>query len=558
MRATALLLATVFLALLAQPAPAAEPERVTRGEAIVAADRDPKVREQEREHGALASVATLDEEDGNWEVAYLADGDQRALVVVDAASGEVEESWTGHQVSWKMARGYSGAFGHKLNAPYVFLPLCAIFLLGLVDWRRLRRVANLDLLVLLGFGVSHYFFNRADIGVSVPLVYPVLLYLLGRCLWIGLRGRGEGLRPVWSVTVLIVAALFLMGFRVGLNVADSGAIDVGYAGVVGADRIAHGEQLYDNFPDDVSRGDTYGPVNYLAYLPFELIWPYSGEWDDLPAAHAASVVFDVAVFALLILIGMRIRPGPEGQRLAATLAFGWAAYPYTAYVLESNSNDSLVAALLLTTLLFAAKPLRRGALLAAATWSKFVAAPLAPLYLTYRSGPSSGEGVRARPRAQDTLTRPTLLFILGFLLVSAVVLLWPALDPGLKTFYDRTIASQAGRDSPFSIWGQTSLEPIRIALLVGLGALSIAFAFVPREKSLVQLAALSAALIILLQLTLHHWFYLYVVWFYPLLLIALAASPVRTSRPDPARSHPPQPPSPKHPPQPSRTASASG
>ena len=507
MRAAALLLAAVFLALLAQPAPAAEPERVTREEATAAADRDPKVLDQEREHGELASVATFDEDDGNWEVAYLADGEQWALVVVDGGSGRVEESWTGYQVAWKMARGYSGAFGHKLNAPYVFLPLCLIFLVGLVDWRRLRRVANLDLLVLLGFGVSHYFFNRANIGVSVPLVYPVLLYLLGRCLWIGLRGRGEGLRPVWSVTVLIVAALFLMGFRVGLNVADSGAIDVGYAGVGGADRIAPGEQLYDNFPDDVSSGDTYGPVNYLAYLPFEQIWPYSGEWDDLPAAHAASILFDVAVFALLILIGMRIRPGPEGQRLAATLAFGWAAYPYTAYVLESNSNDSLIAALLLATLLLAARPVARGAMLAAATWAKFVAAPLAPMYLTY-----------------ERRLRPALLFAGGFLLVSVVVLLWPAIDPGMKTFYDRTIASQAGRDSPFSIWGQTSLEPIRVALLVLLGGLSLAFAVVPRQKSLVQLAALSAALLILLQLTLQHWFYLYIVWFYPLFLVAVSVT----------------------------------
>ena len=128
-----------------------------------------------------------------------------------------------------MARGYSGAFGHKLNAPYVFLPLCAIFLLGLLDWRRPWRVANLDLLVLLGFAVSHFFFNRAQIGVSVPLVYPLLLYLFGRALWIGVRGRGEGLRPVWPATWLLVAALFLVGFRVGLNLADSGAIDVGYA-----------------------------------------------------------------------------------------------------------------------------------------------------------------------------------------------------------------------------------------------------------------------------------------------------------------------------------------
>jgi hypothetical protein len=543
----ALLLALLALAASAQgafpssgDAKATSPPAITRAEAIATADKDPKVREQERKNGKLAATATLDE--GNWQVAYFADGDEPALVLVDAGSGEVEESWTGYQVSWKMARGYSGAFGHKLNAPYVFLPLCLIFLLGLVDWRRLRRVVNLDLLVLLGFGVSQYFFNRANIGLSVPLAYPVLLYLLGRCLWIGLRGRGEGLRPVWSVTVLIVAALFLMGFRVGLNVADSGAIDVGYAGVVGADRIAHGEQLYDNFPDDVSHGDTYGPVNYLAYLPFERIWPYSGEWDDLPAAHAAAILFDVAVFTFLILLGIRIRPGPEGHRLAAILAFGWAAYPYTAYALESNSNDSLVAALLLGTLLLMARPLARGAALAAATWTKFVAAPLAPMFLTY-----------------ERRLRPALWFVAGFALVTVAVMAWPAIDPGLRTFYDRTIASQAGRDSPFSIWGQApSLEPIRIGLLALLGGLSLAFAFVPRDKSLTQVAALSAALLILLQLTLHHWFYLYIVWFYPLLLIALAASPVRRSRPDPARSPPPPRPSPIRPPQPSRTGSASG
>ncbi len=190
----AVAIASLFVALLILvflPASAQGAERVTRGEAIVAADKDPKVREEEREHGPLAATASLNEDDGRWEVAYFSAGDELALVYVDLRSGEVTESWTGYQVAWKMARGYSGAFGHKLNAPYVFIPLCLVFLLGLVDWRRLRRIANLDLLVLLCFGVSHYFFNRAEIGISVPLVYPVLLYLLGRSLWIGLRGGGR-------------------------------------------------------------------------------------------------------------------------------------------------------------------------------------------------------------------------------------------------------------------------------------------------------------------------------------------------------------------------------
>jgi hypothetical protein len=524
--------------------------RVSERKAIAVADRDPKVARERREDGALAPVASM--VDGTWEVAYFTHGKEVALVLVDPGSGEVRESWTGYQVAWKMARGYSGAFGHKLNAPYVFLPLCAIFLLGLVDWRRLRRLVNLDLLVLLCFGVSHFFFNRAEVGVSVPLQYPVLAYLLARALWIGVRGRGEELRPVWPVAWMLVAALFLMGFRVGLNLADSGAIDVGYASVVGADRASHGEPIYDNFPADVSQGDTYGPVNYYAYVPFELIWPWSGSWDDLPAAHGAAVAFDVATFLLLILLGRRVRPGPAGRRLATTLAFGWAAYPYTAFALEANSNDTFVALLLVALLLLLPRPGTRGALAALATFAKFAPALLAPMLLTYKPAPARGpeapeEGVRERiPRPQDILLgRPALLFVAGSLLVSLAVMAWPAIDPGLRTVYERTIAYQAGRDSPFSIWGQVpSLEPLRIALLIATGALSLLLAFRPRRKSLVQVAALGAALLIALQLTMHHWFYLYIVWFYPLLLVALAATRTETAvepGPSPARSGQPVP-----------------
>ncbi len=312
----------------AAPAPCATlptPGEISASKAVQIANSDPNAVKERRENPGLTHSASM--VDGNWEVGYFSKGKEVALVIVDPVTGLVRESWTGYQVAWKMARGYSGAFGHKLDAPYVFLPLCALFLLGLLDWRRPWRVASLDLLVLLGFGASHFFFNRAEIGVSVPLAYPPLLYLLGRALWIGFRGRGEGLRPVWPAAWLLIAALFLMGFRVGLNVADSGAIDVGYAGVVGADRIAHGQPIYDNFPSDVSQGDTYGPVNYYAYVPFERIWPWSGTWNDLPAAHGAAVFFDIATFALLFLLGRRIRPGPQGMKLAATLAFGWAAYP---------------------------------------------------------------------------------------------------------------------------------------------------------------------------------------------------------------------------------------
>ena len=43
----------------------------------------------------------------------------------------------------------------------------------------------------------------------------------------------------------------------------------------------------------------------------------------------------------------------------------------------------------------------------------------------------------------------------------------------------------------------------------------------PSRRDDVTVAALGAAVLIALQLTVTHWFYLYLVWFLPLLLIAL-------------------------------------
>ncbi len=388
------------------PAPAAAEQPaslVSEQRAIAIAKRDPNAAEALRANPHLSTTAIRDENDGDWEVGFYDDEGEVVQVIVGDLSGQVEESWTGYQVAWKMARGYEGAFGRKLNAPYVWLPLCAIFVLGLLDWRRLRRLAHLDLVVIVaGFGISHYFFNRGEIGLSVPLAYPALVYLLARMLWIGFRG-GQGLRPSAPAIWLAVAAVFLTGFKVGLDVTDSNVIDVGYAGVIGADRIGNGETLYGNFPDDNASGDTYGPVSYYAYVPFEQLFPWGGSWDDLPAAHGASIFFDLATLAGLFLLGRRLRPGSQGAALGSALAFAWAACPYSAYALESNTNDSLVAALLVATLLVLSAPALRGAMLALATATKFVPLVLFPLFATYRDNSDGsartehGRGMAAPP-----------------------------------------------------------------------------------------------------------------------------------------------------------------
>ncbi len=68
--------------------------------------------------------------------------------------------------------------------------------------------------MLLGFSVSLALFNHGDIGLSVPLVYPFLIYLLVRMLLLGLRRgrpRGSRCRSGRSTSWLLTGAVFLLG-----------------------------------------------------------------------------------------------------------------------------------------------------------------------------------------------------------------------------------------------------------------------------------------------------------------------------------------------------------
>jgi Peptidase propeptide and YPEB domain len=513
-------LALLLTLLFAVPAGAQQP-RISQAQATKIAKLDPKAVAAAEQHPDLTPSASRNTSTGLWEVGFFTGDNEVVQVVVDPNTGKVVESWTGYQVAWRMARGYPGAFGRMVNAPYIWLPLCAIFVLGLLDWRRPFRLAHLDLLVVVaGFGLSHYFFNRGNIGTSVPLAYPPLLYLAARALWLGFRRRaGSGLWPSLPITVLAVATVLLVGGRIALNVADSNVIDVGYSGVIGADRIADQKAVYGNFPEDDQSGDTYGPVAYYAYVPFEQIFPWSGTWDDLPAAHAASIFFDLATMAGLFLIGRRLRRGRRGTELGILLCFAWSACPYTAFALASNTNDALVSLTLVAALLCLTGPIPRGISLALAGLTKFAPLALGPLFATY-GATEGGSGGRLRRYG-----RVVIPFALAFAATVLVVSFQSLLDPGLSTFWHRTIGEQGGRDSPFSIWGQDhSLGWLQAAVKAAVVGLAVLVAFRPRRRDLVTVAALGAAVVIGMELTVDHWFYLYIPWFLPFLLIALLAT----------------------------------
>jgi hypothetical protein len=479
---------------------------------------------------------------------------------VDDTSGAITDGpWTGPQVAWKMARGSDGAFGgKKINSLPVWLGFCALFLVGLADFRRPLNLRNLDLLALLSFSVSLWFFNKGEIFTSVPLVYPPLLYLLGRMVWSAWRGRlGTGSVPVWPVWVLAAATVFTAGFRIGLNVKASNVIDVGYSGVIGADRIVRGQAPYGHFPVETLKacglpdadgeirdriqtngrcesanplGDTYGPVAYEMYIPGYLILGWSGKWDDLPAAHLSSIAFDLLCLLGLVLVGLRF----GGPRLAATLAFAWVAYPFTQYAANSNTNDALPPLFLIWGFWLVTSPAARGAAAALAGWTKFAPLLIAPLWASYP------DGLR-RPRDKGVFA---IAFLVATLLAFSVLLFEPNVLHALRVFWDRSISTQINRQSPFSIWDwrqyHAGLPDLHIlhrvleALLV-IGA--VAVYFVPRRKSPLQLAALTAALLLGFELVLTHWFYLYLPWFFPFAAFAVLAP--AAAEPLPARA--PQP-----------------
>ncbi len=479
------------------------------------------------DHPIARQAAVRDTEKHVWTVSFVDIKEKvQAEVLVDDTRGVITETRTGPQVAWQMARGYPGAFGRSVTEPQIRIPLLALFLIPLVRWRRPLSWHTLDLLALCGFSVSLVWFDRGEIFTSVPLAYPPMLYLGGRLAWIGLRGS----RPVkavaadaivaepgsrrprfasWCPTWLLVTVMLVaVGLRLGLNAFDSNVVDVGYAGVIGADRIAHGQTPYGTFPTDCGQCDTYGPVTYLAYVPFELAMPWVGKWNDLPAAHGAAVLFDLVALLGMIVLGWRL----GGRRLGVGLGLAWAAFPFTAYALESNSNDALVAACLVWGLVLAHRPVARGLAVGLAVMSKFSPALLLALWARH-------------PFPRATTTRRRLGAYVAGVALAVLVTGWVLVldgDNGLRAFWSRTLGYQLDRQSPFSIWGQyTWLRPVQIGLSIAVALFALFVALRPRQLDLRGFAALSGALLIGIQLTVTHWFYLYIPWFVPFALVAL-------------------------------------
>jgi hypothetical protein len=551
--------------------------RLDDGEAIAIAEREERAiawADRYRAAGLPVRV-TASLSTGTWRVRWYSDTTQIAEVGVEDDTGAVAYVRTGPQVAWSMARGGKG-FGRMINEPWLFGSLMLVFALVMLDWRRLRSWRTLDVAAILSMAASLWLFNQGMVFWAVPLQYPPLVYLLVRLIAIGL-GRTE--RPAFTTSLplwaMLAILLVLVGGRIGLNAYSSNVVDVGFAGVVGADRILDGRSPYGSFPTRagapcgtryadgsysayvqrdgacetaIERGDTYGPVMYVAYLPGTLALGWSGRWDELPAAHFTAGFFDLLAGLGLALFGWRT----AGRRLAAALALFWFAVPWTTYTFMSDSNDAVVAALLAWSAALLARPFGRGALLMAAALAKFAPLILIPLWLRLDRRPTAlpGEWPYGTPRPRRTAARRlwdrlgpgpgagrTALGMAA--VVAACAALLVALDgPGaLRTFWDRTFGWQLDRPSPFSIWGwgdypglpdlAVPQDLLKVALVLG----ALALFALPRNLDPTRAIAFAGALLVGFQLVLTHWMYLYLPW--ALVFAAIALLAPRIARPEP-------------------------
>ena len=212
--------------------------------------------------------------------------------------------------------------------------------------------------------------------------------------------------------------------------------------------------------------------------------------------------FDVLTLAGLCTLGRRL----GGRPLAQAFMFAYLLYPFPDLSLIAETNDGLIAALCVWAVVAAQRPVTRGLLLAAAALTKFLPVLIALQFLGVRRG-----------RSRYALTLAASL---------GAMLAWPVITSGPARFLDSTVGYQLvqrGGGAQFSIW--TYLPHAALVARPLLAGALVLLALSPLVRPAVddprEHAALAAALLIGAQLLLGYWFYGYLTWCYPLLIIAL-------------------------------------
>ena len=294
--------------------------------AIRIALRDPKAADWLKRYKAHTQYATYDSTLHLWTV-HVNAGEpygEVAQVEVDDRTGTVTHAWTGPQVDWGMARGYKGWFGRKLNDTRLWLAFCAVFLIALVDWRRILTLRTLDLVALLAL-------------LGLALVLRARPRVLGGAAAVpadGLPDRAPGLdRPARRAAAGQHGPPAVLGAGRAAGVPDrlpprpervrrdghrrrlcghrrrrpGAARPVALRQLPGRERRAlrrpHSDGTSSAYrqakeggrcESPVATATPTGPSTTRPTCRRVAVTGWTGRWDDLPASHGTSAIFDLA------------------------------------------------------------------------------------------------------------------------------------------------------------------------------------------------------------------------------------------------------------------------
>ena len=361
--------ATIAEAPVPVPASAIPPagRRLSADRVLAIAEALPKMRAVRRKYRGSYGGAYL-KGPLRWQVSFFSAKGAKEIgqVIIADATGRVLEQWTGFQVAWTMARGYPGAFGGHVNALYVWLPLCLLFVLPFFDLRRPFSLLHLDLLVLLSFSVSLAFFNHAHIYASVPLTYPPLLYLLARMLALLRRRSGRrtppGERAARPLRLLVPAPVAGARRRLPARLshrAQRDRLERDRRRLRGRDRRAADRprrasvrrlsRQTTNTATPTARSTTRRTCrssrSSAGAAPGTTCRPRTPRRSSSTCSRSRCCSCSVGACA--------------ARRSASRSPTRGSPIPFTLFALESNSNDTLVAVLVLAALLAQLSPARR-------------------------------------------------------------------------------------------------------------------------------------------------------------------------------------------------------
>ena len=412
------------------------------------------------------------------------------------------------------------------NSPWILALLSAVFLLATVVMP-LRRLRNLDALVLASLTLTVALINSRLVGASVICAYLALCYLMIRCLSVGLRAGGaagappgtpllswlcrswEPRRRTGLLRLLVLATMLAFAM---ITLTSSGYTDVAAASLQGATDLLHGVLPYGHIGLAL-HGDTYPLLNYLLYVPGALWLPVSNAFSNLSGSLATTAVASLLVgLALYRIAGDREIAARKDEplidrRLRAMLA--WFAFPPVLLAASGGSNDLLLAACLAWMLALRTRAGTSMLLLAMGVWVKLVPLILLAIWIPYR---------------RRDLTRSCIAAVALSVALTGLLLALGGLG-GISAMLS-AISFQFQRGSFFAPWYTFELQWLQPLAQAGVLAVLLASILHLRaDRSArgdpVRLSAIAGALLLGVQLAANYWTWSYLPWVFPFLAVAL-------------------------------------